>query len=308
MHVEIPSPRALAHAHAAFISRAPITTQGTNIDGTHDIVIWTDASAKSPHQQRGGALSGAALVFQTINGSSSNGQVVWQDASFSVTGQRSIHEVELLAVVYALRVGLDVLLAGKTESSESKLRAGSLEDMGAAADQKEGGAEQQSSSGHYGRRRKIRIMSDSQKALRWISSTKPTKKSPVASITRDIQNLVHRIEEGCGYLVEFRWVPGHSVDGNKRADRLAADAARGLRAGQGGEGHKSQGDPYLIWPDKNESFVKRATAELGCVRLGKTCRHKCVSKTHRLSLKNLEPLPYANRALDGDGATMSELQ
>lgn len=105
MHLEIVECRDLAHKHAAFISQAPITKEGINIDETHDIVIWTDASAKGK-QQRG--PSWVALVFQTVN---NNGQVVWEDATFGVTGQRSIHEVELLAVVYALRFALDILMA-----------------------------------------------------------------------------------------------------------------------------------------------------------------------------------------------------
>lgn len=101
MHVDIAESRELAHAHAAYSSQAVITTEGALIGGTSDLVFWTAASAKG--QQQSGP-SGAAVVLQIVD---KNGRVVWQDATFGVSGQqKTIHEVELLAMLYALAIAL----------------------------------------------------------------------------------------------------------------------------------------------------------------------------------------------------------
>lgn len=111
--------------------------------------------------------------------------------------------------------------------------------------------------------RKVLIMCDSKRALQWIEAR--TTKSP--ALTRAIGALVRKVEE-CGFPVEFRWVPGNSVPGNKLADRLSRDAANDLRARKVAKGYEAHGGAYFIWPVRNKGLVQKATVE--CARLGKT--------------------------------------
>lgn len=245
MHVEIAECRDTARMHADYISQAPISKEGTKIDGTPDLVLWTDASA-NPQQQSG--PSGTPLVFQTVD---RNGHIVWQDVTFGVFGQRNIHDVELLAVLYSPWVALDMCLAKK----QAKLKpAGPQDDMNATTTTDHTGSREGESSlsqdkFSYRRMNKVRIMSDSHKALHWIG----TKKKP--ALTKLVHALVRKIE-GSGFLVEFRWVPGHSVPGNKFVDKLAAEAAKSLiLTARAGNGRKSQGGTYMIWPDRNRGKI-----------------------------------------------------
>ncbi|KAJ4417463.1 hypothetical protein N0V82_006127 [Gnomoniopsis sp. IMI 355080] len=243
MHVDILESRDTARSHAEYISQAPISKEGTIIDGTSDLVFWTDAS-----KQRDGRC-GAALVFQTVD---KHGRVVWKDATFGVSGQRDIHDAELLAIIYALWVAQYMCprAAGSRDENTTD-RAGGEQDSSCSQDEP-----------YLPRMKKVRIMSDSQTALRWISR----KKMP--SLTKVVEILVRRIEQ-CGFLVEFRWVPGHSVPGNRFADRLADAAAKQLAACQK-NGRKAKKGTYIIWPDRNRGMVKKATLE--CVRLGNRIR------------------------------------
>lgn len=241
MHIEIAECRDTARMHADYISQTPTTKEGTNIDGTPDLVFWTDASA-NPQQQSG--PGGAALVFQTVD---KHGHAVWQHVTFGVSGQRNIHDVELHAVLFALWVARDMCTARK--QAEPTVSQDDMETTDHTAREERESNLSQDSLG-YPRMKKVRIMSDSQKALQRIS----TKKMP--ALTKLVYALVRKIED-CGFLVEVRWVPGHSVPGNKLADKLAADAAKRLRARKGSVCPSKEGI-YLIWPERNRRLVEKS--------------------------------------------------
>lgn len=169
-------------------------------------VLRTHASAKS----QGQAGPAAAALFYKPD---KNPAAAWQELSFEMLGQQRLHQAELFAVLYALRVALrsyrEKLMSKQVEVKTEKrnsihqetprmepqnngiLYPGVIQGMGI-----------------------MQIMSDCKGAL-------------VAIRQRLLQHLTCLVKlslseiEKCGFEVNLRWVPGHQVVGNKMADMLA---------------------------------------------------------------------------------------
>lgn len=239
--------------------------------GPNDLVLWTDASAAAQNQA---GASGLAIVYRHDNKPTS----AWKEVSLGVLGQKKIHQAELLAIIYALRIALRVCKKKRAEADAAALLLPHKDEEDPKHLQPEDTPEDGPDPTPSPKKGTVTILSDCQGALMAII------KGRTANLTRLVRLCIAELVS-CGFTVDFRWVPAHRVIGNVMADKLAVRTrlllARTLlhvskkalkkmgwrelpcrRPGTGIEA-AAMAPVFLVWPASNTNMVLGVTPELG---------------------------------------------
>lgn len=282
---------ALEHAHSLCQERQhdDDTDDVAQKQNPYDLVLWTDASANARDQA---GPSAGAVVYRSCD--QHDRASAWNEVAFGMLGQKKTHQVELFAILYALRVALRVCKE-RWEGAGARARAEvtSIHDEELQGVQVDGDAPAGPSAMGT-----IQILSDCQGALVAI------RQGRSQNLTRLVELSIAEIER-CGMGVDLRWVPAHRVVGNKLADRLAMRTCRRLRQTPmnfGKKGLRRMGlrkkDPintsrcagtFLIWPSNSNSGMDLGIT-LDCVELAATVSTASSKICHHIVLKLVDCL------------------